>query len=406
MPHPRASRASPRGPRWPAFALGCISALTAPTGCDCLPRPSQAEGTSAACRLVEDGPGPPGTTAVRVEVVARGLRVPWGIAFLSERELLVTERPGRLRLVADGQLVDTPVLEVPGSDTAEGGLLDVVLHPAFEDNRLFYLYRTAEADGAPVNRVEQYRLAEDHRSAARERVILDGIPAATYHNGGRMRFGPDGMLYVGTGDAKDPDRSQDPQDPAGKILRVTADGEIPGDNPEDGSPAFIMGVRNTQGFDWRDDDTLLVSDHGPSGEMMRWGHDEITVARAGDNLGWPDIYGCGAKPGMVSPSIVWEEAVPPGGAAVYRGTAIDAWRGDLMVASLGARHLHRVAFDQDDPRVVERHEVYLRNELGRLREATMGPDGHLYLTTSNCDGRGDCPAEGDAIVRIVPAESE
>src|SRR5207302_4138092 len=133
--------------------------------------------------------------------------------------------------------------------------------------------------------------------------------------------------------------------------------------------------------------TLYVTDHGPSGELGgRRGHDEVNLARAGDNQGWPTVYGCQSSPGMVSPSLTWTQAVPPGGAALYTGSSIQEWKGSLLVASLGARHLHRVTFDAAHPERVLSHEVYLRDTYGRLREAIMGPDGHLYLTTSNCDG--------------------
>lgn len=168
--------------------------------------------------------------------------------------------------------------------------------------------------------------------------------------------------------------------------------------------AVLSGIRNTQGWDWPEPaDARLVwlTDHGPSGELLRKGHDEVNVARAGDNLGWPIVYGCQARQDLVEPALSWADAVPPGGASVYRGTEIPSWRNALVIGSLGARHLHVVWFDR--ARVV-RHEVYLRGEppqgLGRLRDVTMGPDGHLYATTSNCDARGRCGARKDRIVRI------
>lgn len=356
------------------------------------------------CTLVEDGYGPQGTEEVQAEVVASGFEVPWGIAFVGDGDMLVTERPGRIRLVRDGTVEPEPVATIGAAATGEGGLLGIAAHPDFASNRYFYVYYTAEQGGAPVNRVERWRLAEDQRSASRDRVILDGIPAATYHNGGRLRFGPDGMLYVGTGDARDASLSQDRSSLAGKLLRITPDGQVPGDNPFPGSPVYLTGIRNTQGFDWPDASTLWVTDHGPSGEMGRRGHDEVSVARAGANLGWPDIYGCASAAEMVTPSLTWEEAVPPGGAAMYRGDALPAWQGSLLIGTLGSRHLHRVAFEPDGR--VGRHEVYLQGNppdgYGRLREVVMGPDGALYVTTSNCDGRGTCPADGDRILRIVP----
>jgi glucose/arabinose dehydrogenase len=220
-------------------------------------------------------------------------------------------------------------------------------------------------------------------------VLIDGIPAARFHDGGRLRFGPDGMLYVGTGDAREPSRSQDPRSTAGKILRVTADGEIPNDNPIAGSAAYVMGVRNTQGFDWSEAGTLFVTDHGPSGELGRRGHDEVNVVTAaGANLGWPRLFGCDGGQGMVRPALTWLGAVPPGGAIVYGGSAIPEWQGDLIVATLGSQHLHRVRFDAGGR--LAGHEVYFQGApprgLGRLREVAEGPDGALYVTTSNCDG--------------------
>lgn len=353
---------------------------------------------AADCRLVEEGFGPAGAVEVRAETVVSGLEVPWGLAFLPNGDLLVTERPGRLRLVRDGQLVPEPVATVETASTSEGGLLGLALHPEFASNRLFYLYVTA-ADGGATNRVERWRLSDDGTTAERDRVILDGIAASRFHNGGRLRFGPDGMLYVGTGDAREPDLSQDPQSPNGALLRLTPDGAIPYDNPTPGSPVFLSGIRNTQGWDWPGDaSTVWLTDHGPSGELGRRGHDEVSVAHAGDNLGWPTIYGCEEQQGFVTPVLTWEEAAPPGGAAVYTGSAIPEWRGSLLIGTLGSEHLHRVVIE--DGRLVQ-HEGYFAGEHGRLREVTMGPDGELYVTTSNCDGRGNCPPEGDVILRVT-----
>ena len=267
---------------------------------------------------------------------------------------------------------------------------------------MFYVYVTVGTDAAESNQVERWRLSDDGTNAVRDRVILDGIPAAPNHDGGRLRFGPDGLLYIGTGDATDPDSAQNPASLAGKILRVTPDGEIPADNPLAGRAAFILGVRNTQGFDWADERTLLVTDHGPSGELGRQGHDEVSVARAGDNLGWPTIFGCQTGPGLVTPVLSWTRAVPPGGAAVYRGQALPGWQGSLLIGTLASRQLHRVEIDRAAAPRVRRHAVYLdgANGPGRLREVYMAPDGALYLTTSNCDGRGSCPPDKDRILRL------
>lgn len=352
-----------------------------------------------SCNLVESGYGPQGSVNIQVEAVVSGLEVPWGIAFLPDGDLLVTERPGRVRLVQDGQLQPSPVVTIPATAQGEGGLLGIALHPDFAENRLFYLYYTTDADGALTNRVERWQLANDNQSATADRVVVGDIPVATYHNGGRLRFGPDGMLYIGTGDARDPDSAQNPDSLAGKILRVTPDGQIPEDNPFPNSPAYITGIRNTQGFDWFNESVMWISDHGPSGDLGRRAHDEINVAKAGDNLGWPPIYRCQSEAGLRRPVLTWANAVPPGGAAIYTGEAIPEWQGDFMVGTLRSRHLHRVSLSPTGE--LQQHEVYLQDDYGRLREVVMGPDGELYVTTSNCDGRGSCPADGDKILRIT-----
>jgi aldose sugar dehydrogenase len=356
---------------------------------------------SQECTLINQGNGSAGSVPFTTEVVAKGLEVPWGLAFLPRGDVLVTERPGRVRLLREGQLVPQPVANVRIANSAEGGLLGIAAHPDFASNRLFYLYVTTDVGGKTRNRVERWVLAEDHASAAFDRVILDDIPSAAYHDGGRLRFGPDGMLYVGTGDARDPELSQKVDSLAGKLLRITPEGDIPEDNPFPGKAAFITGIRNTQGFDWKDKDTLYVTDHGPSGDTNRRGHDEVSVAKKGDNLGWPTVYSCETKEGLVSPSLTWEQAVPPGGAAVYTGDSIAEWKGSLLVGALRAQHLHRVVFDAQQPHRVALHEVYLQDTWGRLREVTLGPDRHLYVTTSNCDGRGRCGADKDVILRLT-----
>jgi aldose sugar dehydrogenase len=387
----------------PLRLLLVLTLVPASSACRC----TQAQGSGGAqetapgCELVEEGFGPRGEVPVRVEVVARGLEVPWGIAWLPGGDALVTERPGRVRLLrASGELVPEPVATVEALSTAEGGLLGIAAHPDFARTRQFYLYFTRREGRTTHNRVERWVLGADGRSAQHERVLLDGIPAAQLHDGGRLRFGPDGMLYVGTGDAREPSSSQELGSLSGKLLRLTPDGEVPQDNPFPGSPVFLLGIRNTQGFDWLDRDTLVVTDHGPSGDLGLRGHDEVDVARKGDNLGWPTLYGCQSREGMVSPVLTWRMAVPPGGAAVYTGDSIPEWRGSVLVATLGSEHLHRVRLTPGPSPRLEGHEVYLQEQYGRLREAIMGPDGHLYLTTSNCDGRGDCPREKDAILRV------
>ena len=354
------------------------------------------------CVYVESGWGETGSVSFEVVEVAAGLATPWGLSWLSDGRILLTERDGRISLVDAG--VVTPVGEVDVSASGEGGLLGLALDPDFASNRAFYVYATVDklVDGTE-NQIQKWTLSTADQAEFQE-VIYGGIAARVYHNGGRLRIGPDGYLYAGTGDAGDPERSQDVADPAGKILRLGLDGSVPADNPFEGSATWMYGIRNTQGFDWLDDGQMIITDHGPSGlpvENGRRDHDEISVANPGENLGWPDIYACEEADDMVTPAITFAQAMPPGGAAIYRGEEITEWKGDLLIGVLGfgeaTRHLHRLRLDERGE--VEISEVYLSKEYGRLREVIMGPDGGLYVTTSNCDGRGNC-GDGDRILRI------
>lgn len=365
--------------------------------------PAAAPAPAPGCTLVESGYGPAGSVPIRVERVAAGLEVPWGIAFLPGGDALVTERPGRVRLLAGGDLVQDPVATVTVAEAGEGGLLGIAVDPRFTENRRFYLYATVPSGGHPENQLTRWVLAADGRSARLDAVLLEGIAAASFHDGGRIRFGPDGLLYVATGDAGVPGSAQDEAGPNGKILRIGTNGEVPADNPTPGSRAFLRGVRNVEAFDWLDAATLVVADHGPSGELGRRGGDEISVTRAGENLGWPGVWRCEASAGTTTPVLAFADAMPPGGGSVYRGGAVPAWQGSFLVGTLGSRHLHRVALGSDGQ--VTAHEVYLAGDppagLGRIREVVEGPDGALWITTSNCDGRGTCPPEKDVIARIV-----
>jgi aldose sugar dehydrogenase len=359
--------------------------------------------TEPDCQLVANGFGPAGTVSVKADVVAENLEVPWSIAFLPNGDALVTERAGSVRLIRGGSLVPEPVVRVPAVQQSESGLLGLAIDPRFAESRAFFVYYTAAASGGTVNRVARYLLDPSGLSAQEERTILDGIPAGALHDGGRLRVGPDGMLYVGTGDARVPESSQDPSSPAGKLLRLSLDGSVPPSNPSPGQPAFVLGLRNLQAFDWLADGRLVIADHGPSGELGRSGHDEISVARAGDNLGWPSTWRCETQPGQIAPVLVWARAAPPGGGLYYRGDAIPGWKNSFLVGTLASRHLHRIVLDAGG-RTVAQHEVYFEGDppggLGRLRDVVAGPDGAVYVTTSNCDGRGTCPTGKDKVLRI------
>jgi glucose/arabinose dehydrogenase len=357
------------------------------------------------CTFIQSGWGPAGTVPLRAEKVVTGLKIPWSIAFLPTGNWLVTERPGRVRLVQNGQLVAEPVLTLKIGPTTEGGVLGMVLHPQFGSNRIFYVYYTANVNGGPVNRVERFFLTPDERSATSDGVILDGIQAGPVHDGGRIRFGPDGMLYVSTGDAGMPVLAQDMKSLNGKILRVNPDGGVPDDNPMTGSYVFAAGIRNLEAFDWLDSSTMIVADNGPTGEFGLSGLDKVSYAHANDNLGWPVITGCQTGIDLLPPILTWKVAAPPGGGIVYHGNAIPDFEGSFLIGMMGtgangAHQLHRVAIDQATGALFK-HEVYLKDKFGRLRDVELGPDGALYVTTTNCDGRGTCPSDGDYIIRVT-----
>ncbi len=421
---PPAATATATGPASTPEPQAAAATGTTPTQAPAEPTAAEpAKAERAECQLVRGEAGPPGQVELRVEVIAEGLEIPWGLAVLPNGDLLVTERPGRLRLVRGGEVVPEPVLEfgvsmpppLYGLDLlgSEGGLLGVLLHPQFAANRLFYLfYNIDNQDGAQVGRMERYALSTAGRSASLDRVILDNLPAGLHHQGGRMRLGPDGMLYVGVG-AYEPHDAQDPGTLAGKLLRMDLEGAVPADNPDPNSYIFASGIRNSQGYDWFDDRHIVMVEHGPSGiELGRQdlrGYDEINVVTAGDNLGWPLVWGCDRREGLVSPALSWQEPVPPTGAIFYRSDLIPEWTGSFLITTVGlddrdtGRHLHRVVFDEDDPYNVLAHEIYLHNEYGRLRTIVADAEGRLYVMTSNCDNRGTCPSQGDKILRVGPA---
>jgi glucose/arabinose dehydrogenase len=319
-----------------------------------------------------------------VDVVAEGLEVPWEIRFLPDGGILVTERRGSLVLLSAGQRSS---YSVPGvHQTGEGGLMGLALHPEFARNGLIYVCLTAQAANGLENRVERYRFGPD--GLAERRVIFDGIPAASFHDGCRLEFGPDGLLYITTGDAGGADRAQDRSSPAGKILRLTADGRIPEDNPF-GSAVYTYGHRNPQGLTFDDGGRLWATEHGPSG--LQSGLDELNRIEAGGNYGWPVIQGSETGPNMVSPVLssgpgyTWA----PAGAAYHDGR--------IFFGGLRGEALYEVRLTGDRPPELR---VHFHDDFGRIRAVRFGPEGMLYFTTSNRDGRGRRRPGDDRMLRV------
>ena len=375
------------------LAAGCLLAgLSACSGDEDEP---SADATSAATTGATDQPsttqssptteepdGAPPTPTV-AGTVATGLTSPWGLAFLPSGGALVSERDTALikRVGSDGTV--STVGEVPGVDTTsteEGGLLGIALHPDFPDQPYLYAYLTAAEDNRVV------RMTYDDGGLGSPQVVIDGIPKAEYHNGGRLAFGPDGMLYATTGDATESGNSPDPDSLGGKVLRVTPTGQMPPDNPTPGSPVYSLGHRNGQGIAWDDAGRLWQAEFGQD----EW--DELNLIQPGADYGWPECEGTCGDSGVVDPLAQWHTAVASPSGIAYADGAV--W-----MAALRGERLWRIQVRGDQ--VVGEPSEFFTGEYGRLRTVMVAPDGSLWLTTSNTDGRGAPAADDDRILRIT-----
>jgi glucose/arabinose dehydrogenase len=335
--------------------------------------------------------------ALRVVRLVERLEHPWGLAFLPDGRMLVTERAGRLRIVGkDFRLEPEPVQGLPAITAhGQGGLLDVALHPRYSENGLVYISYSARGDGGISTEVARGRLAGGKLEGVQ--VIFRQLPksGAGQHFGSRLVFDRDGLLYITLGDRGDQRRAQRPDDHAGSVIRLHDDGSVPRDNPYASRPGwrpekYTIGNRNMQGAALHPQTGVLwTNEHGPQGG------DEVNIIRAGANYGWPVItyganYGTGTKigegtqkPGMEQPLHYWVPSIAPSGMAFYTGDRFPKWRGDLFVGALRDAMLVRLKLDGD--RVVK-EERMLKNALGRIRDVRSGPDGFIYLLTDESNG--------------------
>ncbi|PYM93788.1 MAG: glucose sorbosone dehydrogenase [Candidatus Rokuibacteriota bacterium] len=322
---------------------------------------------------------------VTVDVVASRLEIPWALAFAADKRLFVTERPGRVRLVTVSGLQAKPVAVLPVTERGESGLLGLTLDPRFDENGYLYVcYTTSGRGDRLVNRVT--RLTFRDGTAGHEVILLDGMPAAGNHDGCRLKFGSDGKLYITMGDAGEPALAQRLESPAGKILRLNAEGSVPTDNPFPGSPIYSLGHRNPQGLAWDRKGRLIAAEHGPVG------HDEINHIRPGGNYGWPAVWGRAKDARYIDPILEsGRDTWAPSGIAI-RGD-------DLFVAALRG-WLLRVTLGPDLE--VTSVSTILAHKYGRLRDVVVGPDGALYVTTSNREGRAIPAPDDDRVLRVAP----
>lgn len=315
----------------------------------------------------------------QIQVIATNLNVPWDVAFLPSGEMLVMERPGRLMRFGK----DKQSYEIKGvKETSEGGLLGIAVHPKFPENKWIYLYFTTKIDSILQNRVVRYSLATD--SLQDEKIVINNIPAGKNHDGGRIAFGPDGYLYVATGDAMVASLAQDTSSLAGKFLRVTDEGAIPSDNPFKNA-VYSYGHRNPQGITWDKEGRLWATEHGSLG------YDELNIIEKGKNYGWPIIEGDEAREGMERPIFHSgkDETWAPSGVAYLDGSIFFSGLRSQSLYEVKTKEVGKASF-----------RVHFREDFGRIRAVVVGPDGFLYFSTSNTDGRGDPSADDDKIYRI------
>ena len=336
--------------------------------------------------------------------VASGLERPWGLEFLPDGRMLVTERPGRMSIVDGGDVAPLSGLPEIGP-VGQGGLLDVRLHPDYETNGWIYFAYSDPGDGGVGTAIARARLDGTELTDLETLYSMEPKTGAGAHFGSRILFLGDGTFLFTIGDRGQPDRAQDTMDPAGSTLRLTDDGNIPEDNPFVGQDGYLpelytVGNRNSQGMAIHPGTgAVWQTEHGPRGG------DELNLIRAGENYGWPEAtwgrdYRTRAQigvtpdeaPQFVAPVTHWTPAIAPSGTTFYTGDQFPGWRGSLFVGSLSREALIRVVLDGEE---VQRYEQLLDGQIGRIRYVTQGPDGYLYLLQDDPDG---------GIYRLEPAE--
>ena len=329
---------------------------------------------------------------VKVETVVDNLKIPWELVFAPDGRIFFTERDGKLWVIEDESL--ELVATFPTSNTLEGGLLGLALDPEFEKNNFLYLYQTYFGFELHHNKVVRYTVSNNQLTD--EQILIDKIPGALWHDGGRIKFGPDEKIYITTGDATNANLSQKIDSLAGKILRINADGTIPDDNPFESSPVFSYGHRNPQGIDWTENRILVSSEHGPSGEKG-YAHDEINVIEPGKNYGWPVIVGDSNNPEYTNPilhsgDVTWA----PSGLLYYDSDKIPEWKGKFLVAALRGQHVMVLDLDLKNNSVKSVEKIF-QDKYGRIRDLVQSPDGDVFILTSNGDN--------DKILRVTTLET-
>lgn len=320
-----------------------------------------------------------------VEVIVTNLQKPWAMDFADDR-IFFTEKVGKIRIIDSGVLLEEPLASLRVVDVTDAGLLGLTLHPTFENNNYLYVFYTYAEGDQLWNKV--IRITESENKLSDATVILDKIPGAEFDNGGVIKFGPDGKLYIATGDATDEHAAQDLQSLSGKILRLNDDGSIPSDNPFH-NLVFSYGYRNPQGMAWDKSGNLYVTEHGPTK------NDELNLVKSGQNFGWPDQE-CSGNENFVGSLVCYNPSLEPGGIVFYSSNKLDL-ENDLIMATLRGTNLYQLTIDNG----VITAQKSIFGGAGRIRDVNEGPDGYLYILTGNTDGRGFPDKTDDKLIRIV-----
>ncbi len=337
-----------------------------------------------------------------VTSVVDGLYVPWSIVFTAKDRWLVSERSGSIRIVQSGKLVSAPLATFTVSSQSEEGLMGLALDPDYVKNKQVYACYASLSNGTMTDRVVKFE--DKGNLAGPPTTLIDAIPAAVNHAGCRLSFGPsDQKLYITTGDATNKAYPQNFSSLGGKILRINSDGSIPQDNPVAGSPLWTLGHRNPQGLAWQPGtNQLFATEHGPSGNDGPPGGDELNIIQKGANYGWPIISHDKTDSRFVTPLLIFTPAVAPAGAMFYNSNVLSQFKNNLLFAALKGEGVYRVVFDQSSSGKILSHQKISDIDIGRVRDVQQGPDGFIYLLTSNRDGRGTVRSGDDKIYRVSP----
>ena len=321
-----------------------------------------------------------------VITLAENLDKPRAIA-VSDDRIFVTEKGGLIRVIQNNILLESPLAALRPADVFDGGLLGIALHPNFSNNHYMYVFLTYDEDGNLWNKI--LRITESENKLQNAETIFDKIPGSSFTNGGFIKFGPDEKLYIGTGTVSDASHlPQDLNSLSGKILRLNDDGTIPNDNPFTDSPIYSLGHRNPQGMTWDDDGNLFVAEFGPEK------NDEINLIQAGKNYGWPEQQ-CSDDENFENAILCYDPSIEPGGILFYSGDILD-FESPFIMASMNAANLYQVDFEEGLS-----SQKSILSGVGRVRDVVQGPDGSLYVITSNTDGKGFPDDMDDKLLRIL-----